>query len=180
MSTRSLGCVYSPQNCTSVSGCIVCTHEFIFFLPPRKITEIRRSSAFWIRWSQILIVWNNLHSSFLLELFFYLILFNNFRNAASSFLQCATQAWLLRAKLRLLLLLKIGLFIIVEMPLALLGGSSWGSFLSSHAAVNLPRLRAPRGPCRGRCHTERDALLCLRSLILCFLPLSFAAVQQLV
>lgn len=32
VSMRSLGCVYSPRNSTtSVSGCIVCTHEFIFF-----------------------------------------------------------------------------------------------------------------------------------------------------
>lgn len=52
---------------------------------------------------------------------------------------------------------KPGLFIIVEMPLALLWEASWGSFLSSHPAVNPPCLCAPRGPCRGRCHTATQA-----------------------
>lgn len=56
-------------------------------------------------------------------------------------------------KLVLFLCIKTGLFIIEEMILALLWEAFWGSFLSSHPAVNLRRLRAPRGPCRGRCHT---------------------------
>lgn len=75
-----------------------------------------------------------------------------FANIAKIFLQCASLARL-REESWCSFSLKTGLFIVVEMPLALLWEASWGSFLSSHPAVNRPHLRAPRGPCRGRCVT---------------------------